>query len=947
VYRGRIEATLNHTQTQQTSFSLSKRSGKPKTMKKTGYLFTSLVCFALCVGSARAALSYWDANGTAPGAGVTPDFVAGWGLDAFWSSDPTGTSPTGPWTPDDTAVFCAGSDAVSYTIALAANQFVSGMIFKDGLAWIRVRTITLTGAGGPISVTSPYGAKIDSTLAGTNGLTKTGSGTLFLISTSTNTYTSPDGTTNTFINEGALSLGNGCTNCGRLLDDTNGNHHIVNNGTLIFNYDLDGPLWVENFYGVISGTGSLVKKGRTRLWLNSVHSNTFSGDIIIEGGRLSAGGNPGCAIPTGPGKGNVYVNLYAQLDVAGNDFQINGLSGPGNLTNSYGYNASHPAITNILRVGGNDQSSVFRGIIPEGSKARSNHIILRKVGSGTLTVTGNDISTDGNNSAYVLPVVVAGGTLLGDNQMFSGAVGNCDVIVNSGATLGGWGRFKNPVTINAGGTLSPGDNGIAQLTFNNSVSLAGHLYIEVNKVFPMLNESLALSNDVVRVDGALTKTGSGTVTVANLGPPLKAGDTFYLFRDSADNIKALSNGQVMSVVSVGGGVVWSNRLEVNGSIVVVSATAPPASNTNLTITANGPGSFTLLGVGAAASPYKLLAYTNVTTPSSSWWALATNYSDSKGMIQFQDIQAADAQRFYQIAPSTGTNPTPPSGMVYIPAGSFTMGNAMNTNEGYGGDELPLHDVYVSAFYMDRVPVTKALWQDVYNWAINHGYNFTSAGLGKFGEHPVQTVNWYDCAKWCNARSEKEGLTPAYYTSSAQNTVFRSGTNDLPAANVKWNAGYRLPTEAEWEKASRGGAAGQRFPWGDTISWARANFYALQSDGLAYDVNPDEGYNPGVAVNGPPYTCPAGLGATNGYGLYDMSGNVWQWCYDWWDGDWYTNALAVVNDCKGPAGPVSVYNHVLRGGSWFSHADNLRCSARNRANPFGAFDSFGFRCVKGP
>jgi hypothetical protein len=109
-----------------------------------------------------------------------------------------------------------------------------------------------------------------------------------------------------------------------------------------------------------------------------------------------------------------------------------------------------------------------------------------------------------------------------------------------------------------------------------------------------------------------------------------------------------------------------------------------------------------------------------------------------------------------------------SGMALIPAGNFTMGNCMDPNEGWSG-ELPLHTVYVSAFYMDKYDVTEALWQQVYNWAINHGYSFDYPGSvwGKAANHPVQTIDWYDCVKWCNARSEMEGRVPAYYTSAAQ------------------------------------------------------------------------------------------------------------------------------------------------------------------------------------
>lgn len=236
----------------------------------------------------------------------------------------------------------------------------------------------------------------------------------------------------------------------------------------------------------------------------------------------------------------------------------------------------------------------------------------------------------------------------------------------------------------------------------------------------------------------------------------------------------------------------------------------------------------------------------------------------------------------------------PSGMAIIPAGSFVMGDSLR-DSGTNSDELPLHTVYVSAFYMDRYDVTLALWRQVYNWAIAHGYSFDGAGSGKAANHPVQTVDWYDCVKWCNARSEMEGRTPAYYTSAAQTTVYRTGDLDISNACVNWNGGgYRLPTESEWEKAARGGASGQRFPRGNTISWSQANYYAGPSV-YTYDVNPTSGYDPAFNDGVYPFTSPVGYFAPNGYGLYDMAGNVWQWCWDWY-GDYSSGSQT---DPRGP------------------------------------------------
>jgi len=141
------------------------------------------------------------------------------------------------------------------------------------------------------------------------------------------------------------------------------------------------------------------------------------------------------------------------------------------------------------------------------------------------------------------------------------------------------------------------------------------------------------------------------------------------------------------------------------------------------------------------------------------------------------------------------------------------------------------------------------------------------------------VSWYDCLKWCNARAERDGLTPAYYTSGTQDAIYRTGSLDLSNACVNWDAaGYRLPTEAEWEKAARGGLVGHHYPWqsyGGTcsnhIDGSRANYW---NSGDPYGGTTPVGYYNGNQT-------PAGIDMANGYGLYDIVGNAYEWCWDEW------------------------------------------------------------------
>jgi len=260
-------------------------------------------------------------------------------------------------------------------------------------------------------------------------------------------------------------------------------------------------------------------------------------------------------------------------------------------------------------------------------------------------------------------------------------------------------------------------------------------------------------------------------------------------------------------------------------------------------------------------------------------------------------------------------------MITVQGGSFRMGDSLS---GYN-DEQPVHIVTLNNFSMSKYEITHHQWIIVRDWGLNNGYfDLPNGRKGYYGDstHPVTEVNWYDIVKWCNALSERNGKIPVYYTNSSLTTIYKTGQIDIQNTWVNWYAnGFRIPTEAEWEYAARGGIHS-----GDDYRYSGSD-----------DVNAVAWYNGNSALN----THMVGTKAANQLGIYDMSGNIWEWCWDWYSSSYY-----YVSPSNNPKGPTSGLGRILRGGSWNYNNSDCRVASRNYNSPDYRSDGTGFRLVQG-
>jgi len=297
-------------------------------------------------------------------------------------------------------------------------------------------------------------------------------------------------------------------------------------------------------------------------------------------------------------------------------------------------------------------------------------------------------------------------------------------------------------------------------------------------------------------------------------------------------------------------------------------------------------------------------------------ANVTQWTDSSANL-FQSYQykiRAYCQNHYSAYSNIGEYENT---FVFVQGGIFLMGG-----NGYS-DEQPIHFTLTSSFLIGKYELTQSEWQTVMT-GNNNGISATPSSFSGNPNRPVERVSWYAAIVFCNRKSIQEGLTPCYAKGGNTNPG-NWGTMPTSSTDAQWNAitcnwsanGYRLPTEAEWEYAARGGNQSNAYTYSDSNTVGNVAWYNGNSGSRTHDV---------------------GTKAPNELGIYDMSGNVREWCWDWYGS--YSSSPS-----SNPRGPNSGSYRVDRGGSWLHNDDRCRVAYRDYNSPGFSDSTLGLRLVR--
>ncbi|MDD2230854.1 MAG: SUMF1/EgtB/PvdO family nonheme iron enzyme [Candidatus Cloacimonetes bacterium] len=296
--------------------------------------------------------------------------------------------------------------------------------------------------------------------------------------------------------------------------------------------------------------------------------------------------------------------------------------------------------------------------------------------------------------------------------------------------------------------------------------------------------------------------------------------------------------------------------------------------------------------------------------------VGANISPGNGKHIVWDVLAEHPNVIYEhvrfkVFANDGQTPPAPANFVFIPSGSFIMGDSYGVGS---SSELPTHNVTLNSYFIGKYEVTQSEWASIM------GSN-PASGYGRGDNYPVYYISWYAILKYCNLRSIAEGLAPVYSINGSTNPVDwgavpTSGSGTWNAAICYWSAnGYRLPTEAEWEYAARCATNTPDYLYSGSDDINAVAWYGSNSSNITHLV---------------------GTKAPNGFDLYDMSGNVRELCWDFYEDSYYSSSPS-----NNPTGPSSGSQRVIRGGYWYNSAIRCRIADRMGYLPYSSYGTYSF------